>query len=174
VEAQSRTDSLTGAYNHNHIVAILHREAENCHNGSLPFSLIMLDIDYFKRYNDNYGHMVGDQVLIALTKTVASHISKTDSIGRWGGEEFAVVLPNTNGTQAYALAERIQHSMNNLIIHGRDGNSLPAPTVSQGIAVFPTETTEIDRLIDLADQRLYLAKERGRNQVEPSGEHWSI
>jgi GGDEF domain-containing protein len=64
--------------------------------------------------------------------------------------------------------------MSNLTLQGRDGESIPAPTVSQGIAVFPTETREIDRLIDLADQRLYLAKERGRNHVEPSEEHWSI
>ncbi len=174
VEAQSRTDSLTGAYNHNTIVKIMRREAENAHNGSHPFSLIMLDVDHFKRYNDNYGHMVGDQVLISLTKAIHTHINKADAVGRWGGEEFAVVLPNTNGTQAYAVAERIQHTMNNLIIQGRDGKDLPAPTVSQGIAVFPIETEDIDRLIDLADQRLYLAKERGRNQVEPSGEHWEI
>lgn len=174
VKEQSRTDSLTGAYNHNYIVNILRREAENAINGSLPFSLIMLDVDHFKRYNDNYGHMVGDLVLISLTKAIHAHISKADAVGRWGGEEFAVVLPNTNGTQAYAVAERIQQTMNSLIIQGRDGNDLPAPTVSQGIAVFPNETTDIDRLIDLADQRLYLAKERGRNQVEPSGEHWSI
>jgi len=147
VEAQSRTDSLTGAYNHNHIVEILRREAENCQAGSLPFSLIMLDVDHFKRYNDNYGHMVGDQVLIALTKAIHKHINKTDAVGRWGGEEFAVVLPNTNGTQAYAVAERIQHTMNTLVIQGRDGTDLPAPTVSQGIAVFPIETADIDRLL---------------------------
>jgi diguanylate cyclase (GGDEF)-like protein len=174
IKAQSRTDSLTGAYNHNYIVEIMRREAEKTRPGSLPFSLIMLDVDHFKRYNDHYGHMVGDQVLILLTKTIRDHISISDSVGRWGGEEFAVVLPNQNGPQAFAVAERIQQTMNTLIIQERTGKTVPAPTISQGIAVFPIETNEVDRLIDLADQRLYLAKERGRNQVEPGEEHWSI
>lgn len=174
IKSQSLTDSLTGAYNHNHIVDILRREAESNHDTTSPFSLIMLDVDHFKHYNDHYGHMVGDQVLVMLTQTIRNHIHASDAVGRWGGEEFMVVLPQTNGQQAYAVAERIQHTMSSLTIQGRDGESIPAPTVSQGIAVFPTETHEIDRLIDLADRRLYLAKERGRNHVEPSEEHWSI
>ena len=175
VRAQSRTDSLTGAYNHNYIVNILRREAETTVQS---LSLIMLDVDYFKKYNDLYGHMIGDQVLILLTKTIHEHIKDTDAVGRWGGEEFVVVLPNTNGRQAFAIAERIQKNMSTLLLRGRNGEYLPAPTVSQGIAVFPHDTDDIDHLIDLADQRLYLAKERGRNQVEPAGgpddEHWSI
>lgn len=175
VKAQSRTDSLTGVYNHNYIVNILRREAET----TPPFlSLIMLDVDYFKKYNDLYGHMVGDQVLILLTKTIHEHIKDTDAVGRWGGEEFVIVLPKTNGRQAFAIAERIQKNMSTLLLRGRNGEYLPAPTVSQGIAVFPHDTNDVDHLIDLADQRLYLAKERGRNQVEPAGgpddEHWSI
>ncbi len=172
VEAQSHTDSLTSAYNHNYIVEILRREAEQSQTACLPLSLIMLDVDHFKQYNDNYGHLVGDQVLILLTEAIRTHINSTDSIGRWGGEEFAIVLPNTNGLIALSVAKRIQQTMNNLIIQGRDGKDLPAPTVSQGIAVFPNETEDIHRLIDLADQRLYIAKERGRNQVEPDESHW--
>jgi diguanylate cyclase (GGDEF)-like protein len=172
VEAQSHTDSLTSAYNHNHIVEILHREAAYSQAECLPLSLIMLDVDHFKQYNDNYGHMVGDQVLILLTEAIRTHINATDSIGRWGGEEFTIVLPNTDGLKALTVAQRIQQTMNNLLIRGREGKDLPAPTVSQGIAVFPNETEDIHRLIDLADQRLYVAKERGRNQVEPGENHW--
>lgn len=178
VEAQSRTDSLTGAYNHNYIVNILRREAEQNHAEARPLSLIMLDVDYFKKYNDQYGHMIGDQVLIMLIQTIRKHIKEADAVGRWGGEEFVIILPQTNGGQAFAVAERIQKSMSTLLIRGRDGEYLPAPTVSQGIAVFPQDTHEIDRLIDLADQRLYRAKERGRNQVEPANHpddgQWSI
>jgi len=173
VEAQSHTDSLTSAYNHNYIVQILNREAEQSKlDRGGPLSLIMLDVDHFKQYNDNYGHIMGDRVLILLTEAIRTHINATDAIGRWGGEEFAVVLPNTSGMQALVVAKRIQETMNNLAIQGRDGKDLPVPTVSQGIAVFPTEIDDVNRLIDLADQRLYLAKERGRNQVEPGEEYW--
>lgn len=172
VEAQSHTDSLTSAYNHNHIVEILNREAEHSRLDHIPLSLIMLDVDHFKQYNDNYGHMMGDRVLILLTEAIRTHINATDSIGRWGGEEFAVVLPSTSGPKALIVAERIQQTMNNLSIQDRDGKDLPVPTVSQGIAVFPDEIDDINRLIDLADQRLYIAKERGRNQVEPGDSHW--
>jgi diguanylate cyclase (GGDEF)-like protein len=172
VEAQSHSDSLTGVYNHNYIMEILRREAERTRPASLPTSLIMLDVDHFKQYNDNYGHVIGDQVLILLTEAIRTHINSTDSIGRWGGEEFAVVLPNTNGMMAMNVAKRIQQTMNTLMLKDRDGNDLPAPTVSQGIAVFPAETGDVYRLIDLADQRLYVAKERGRNQVEPEPSHW--
>lgn len=174
IKSQSMTDSLTGVYNHNHIMDILQREAENNQSETTPFSLIMLDVDHFKRYNDVYGHMIGDQVLTMLTQTIRTHIHDSDAVGRWGGEEFVVVLPKTTGPQAFVVAERIQDAMRHLTLQGRNGESIPAPTVSQGIAVFPTETREINQLIDLADQRLYLAKERGRNQVEPGEEHWSI
>lgn len=177
VEAQSRTDSLTGAYNHNYIVSILHREAEENQAEALPLSLIMLDVDYFKQYNDQYGHIVGDQVLIMLTKTIRQHINSTDAVGRWGGEEFIIVLPKTSGQQAFAVAKRIQQAMSVLLIRDRNGEYLHAPTVSQGVAIFPSDTDQIDHLIDLADQRLYIAKERGRNQVEMGqldNEQWSI
>ncbi len=172
VEAQSHRDSLTGVYNHGYFLEILNHEAAQENLEKTPLSLIMLDIDHFKQYNDNYGHLVGDQVLTLLTDAIRTHIDSNDSIGRWGGEEFAIILPNTNGSQAMLVAERIRQTMNGLSLQGRDGKHLPVPTVSQGIAVFPQEIDDVDRLIDLADQRLYLAKERGRDQIEPDGKHW--
>ena len=172
VEMQSHRDSLTGAFNHGYFLEILNHEAEQDYLDNTPLSLIMLDIDYFKQYNDNYGHLVGDQVLTMLTDAISTHIDSDDSIGRWGGEEFAILLPHTSGAEAVLVAERIRTTMNALSIQGRDGKHLPVPTVSQGIAVFPQETDAVDRLIDLADQRLYLAKERGRNQIEPDARHW--
>ncbi len=135
-------------------------------------SLIMLDIDHFKLYNDNYGHLIGDQVLFLLTEIIQKHIKSTDLVGRWGGEEFVIALPNTNGVQAFGVAQRIQVSMNALTLTDREDNPIPAPSVSQGIAVLPKETTSIYTLIDLADQRLYIAKERGRNQIDPLLSHW--
>lgn len=172
VEAQSRLDSLTGVYNHGFIVQTLNSEAKNCLENGTRLSLIMLDVDHFKQYNDNYGHMVGDQVLIALTQAIRQHIKFGDAVGRWGGEEFTVVLLGVSGVQAQQVAERIQKTVHSLSIRGQDGKTLPFPTVSQGLAAFPDETGVVDTLIDLADQRLYVAKERGRNQIEPKPEHW--
>jgi diguanylate cyclase (GGDEF)-like protein len=172
VEAQSRLDSLTGAYNHGYIVNILNYEAENGLLNSTPLSLIMLDIDHFKQYNDNFGHIVGDQVLTTLTQAIRQHIKSSDSLGRWGGEEFAIVLPGTNGPQTQLIAERVRETINALSIHDREEHLLPFPTVSQGLAVFPDEANAVNKLIDLADQRLYIAKERGRNQIEPKSDHW--
>ena len=172
VEAQSRLDSLTSAYNHGYIVNILNYEAENGLLNGTPLSLIMLDIDHFKQYNDNFGHIVGDQVLTVLTQAIRQHIKSSDAIGRWGGEEFAIVLPGTNGPQAQLVAERVRETVSSLSIPGRNGQLLPFPTVSQGLAVFPDESTDVYKIIDLADQRLYIAKERGRNQIEPKPDHW--
>jgi len=172
VEAQSRLDSLTGAYNHGYIVSIAKQETEKGIANNIPLSLIMLDIDHFKHYNDNFGHLVGDQVLCVLTQAIRQNIKATDSIGRWGGEEFTLILPETDGPQAQIVAERIRQSVNALTIRDRNGEQLPFPTVSQGLAVFPDEANEVYKLIDIADQRLYIAKERGRNQIEPKAGHW--
>jgi len=133
----------------------------------------MLDIDYFKQYNDTYGHLVGDRILSSLCMAIRQHIKQGDAVGRWGGEEFIISLPNATGEQAMQVAKRISETMAKLKVEDRDHRSLPVPTVSQGIAVFPMEANEIYRLIDLADRQLYVAKERGRNQIEPDEAHWS-
>ena len=132
----------------------------------------MLDIDFFKQYNDNYGHLIGDQVLEIITTTIQKHVKHTDLVGRWGGEEFVIALQGASGTQAYQVALRIRRSLAAIKINGRDGQLIPPPTVSQGIAIFPRESTDYFQLIDLADQRLYQAKERGRDQIEPKPEFW--
>lgn len=174
VEARARLDSLTEVYNHGYIVHILRQELEKARSNGEPLSLVMLDIDYFKQYNDNYGHQVGDEVLVKLTQAIKQHIKSTDSVGRWGGEEFTIVLPNASGSQAMQVALRLQETLRALSLHlPQDETILPFPTISQGIAVFPAEAGDSNRLIQLADRRLYVAKQRGRNQVEPVIEHWS-
>lgn len=172
VEKKSIQDSLTNVLNHGNFLKILAVEAEKAAIGYSPICLIMLDVDYFKRYNDRYGHLVGDQVLISLTDLARRYIKSTDLIGRWGGEEFVIALPNTNGKQGMVVAERIRHALAKLELRDRDGQPIPPPTISQGIALYPIESDQIDRLIDLADQRLYVAKERGRDQIEPALDHW--
>jgi diguanylate cyclase (GGDEF)-like protein len=172
VEAQSRLDSLTKVYNHGYFLEFLRKSAEQASRENDILSLIMLDVDQFKQYNDTYGHLVGDKVLVALTDTIRRHIESTDGVGRWGGEEFAILLLHTNGSQADQIAGRIRETVNALQITNRDGDPVPAPTVSQGIAVYPDETEDIFKLVDLADRRLYVAKEHGRNQVQPDMKHW--
>jgi diguanylate cyclase (GGDEF)-like protein len=172
VEEQARLDSLTGVYNHGYFLKRLEEQAEEATGTNKPLSLIMMDIDYFKQYNDTFGHLVGDQILQSLCMAIKQHIKQKDAVGRWGGEEFAISLPGATGEQAMAVACRISETMANLRVEDREGQPVPVPTVSQGIAVFPTEADEIFRLIDLADRRLYVAKERGRNQVEPAESHW--
>ncbi|HSO13678.1 MAG TPA: sensor domain-containing diguanylate cyclase [Anaerolineales bacterium] len=172
VERQARLDSLTGVYNHGYFLKVLTEQADEALRSQKPLSLIMLDIDYFKQYNDTYGHLVGDRILNSLCTAIQHHIKQTDAVGRWGGEEFVISLPGANGTQALHIARRINETMRGIHVVNRDQQAVPIPTVSQGIAVFPNEADEIYRLIDVADKRLYVAKERGRNQIEPGADFW--
>ena len=165
VEEQARLDSLTGVYNHGFFLKKLAEQAAEAAVDA-PLSLIMLDIDFFKQYNDRYGHLVGDRVLKTLCTAIKHHIKQSDAVGRWGGEEFVISLPGTSIQQAAQVAQRIGQTMASLRIEDREQNTVPVPTVSQGIALYPAEADEIYRLIDLADRRLYIAKARGRNQVE--------
>lgn len=172
VELQSTLDSLTGALNHGNLLKQLDHAAELAKISNRKVSLIMLDIDHFKRYNDTYGHLVGDQVLCELTSIMIQSIKSTDIVGRWGGEEFAIILPGASGEQALRVAQRIQDSLRSLTISGRNEEPIPAPTASMGIAVLPLDACNVQTLIDLADQRLYKAKERGRDEIEPAEDIW--
>jgi diguanylate cyclase (GGDEF)-like protein len=172
VEEQARLDSLTRVYNHGYFIQALREQSEICLAQNQPLSLIMLDIDHFKQYNDTFGHLIGDEILVSLCDIIRSHIKHTDAVGRWGGEEFTIALPNTDGPQAMQVAERIRATMASLKVRNNSHITIPVPTMSIGIAVFPIETDKIIKLIDLADNRLYIAKERGRNQVEPAAAFW--
>ncbi len=164
VERQARLDSLTQVYNHGHFIHILHQEARKALQEGHPLSLIMLDIDYFKQYNDTYGHVVGDEVLKLTVESIQKHIKSTDAVGRWGGEEFGIALPNATLDQAEKVAHRIRHTLANLPLQDTEGNPIPKPTISQGIATLPDHSREIDELIIIADRALYQAKSRGRDQ----------
>src|SRR5215212_3923274 len=157
--AQHVTLALDNTIRHSQV----EEQARDSNNTQM--SLIMLDIDYFKQYNDTFGHLVGDRILKTLCTAIKHHIKQTDAVGRWGGEEFVISLPGASGLEALRVAERIGETMSLLRIEDREQKTIPVPTVSQGVAVFPMEADEIYRLIDLADRRLYMAKERGRNQI---------
>jgi diguanylate cyclase (GGDEF)-like protein len=171
VKRQSQLDSLTQVYNHGNLLAYLAEYATDANLNQTPLSLIMLDVDFFKQYNDAYGHQVGDQALNQVVAAVRQNVRSSDIVGRWGGEEFAVILPETQGRQAMQVAERIRLTLRSLTVKLPDGRQVPPPTVSQGIATF-SEAPEAERLVDLADRRLYIAKARGRDQVEPGEAHW--
>ncbi len=172
VEEQARLDSLTGVFNHGYFLKKLAEQAQEASDTNKQLSLIMLDIDYFKQFNDRYGHLVGDRILKTLCTAIKHHIKQNDAVGRWGGEEFVISLPGASGAEALRVAERIGQTMALLQIEDREQKPIAVPTVSQGIAVYPLEENEIFHLVDLADRRLYIAKERGRNQIEPDASHW--
>jgi diguanylate cyclase (GGDEF)-like protein len=169
VKQQSRQDSLTLTLNHGSFIADLEDEIVTAKSMRQSLALIMLDIDFFKIYNDSWGHLLGDKVLVELSKILTSHVKSSDLVGRWGGEEFAIALQNASIEQATAVAERIRSSMQELKICCDDGNFVSTPTISQGVAVLPEEADDAFSLIDLADKRLYKAKQKGRNQIENSG-----
>ncbi len=162
---QAKLDSLTGVSNHNNFIECLYEEAEVALATLSPLSLIMLDIDHFKLYNDTYGHVIGDQVLRLTVQAIQSHIKNTDIVGRWGGEEFGIILPNATTTQANMVANRIRSTLSELPLFNVEGKTIPKPTISQGIGTMPQHTSNIDELVIIADQALYRAKAKGRDQV---------
>ncbi|MBI4928768.1 MAG: sensor domain-containing diguanylate cyclase [Anaerolineae bacterium] len=172
VEEQSTQDSLTRVLNHSNFLKHFLKETEKAAQHHYPLSVIMLDVDHFKKYNDNYGHLVGDQVLVGLSELVRRYTKSSDLVGRWGGEEFIIALPQTSGIQANLVAERIRKAINRMEVFDRENNHIPPPTVSQGIALFPQESDRPETLLDMADKRMLLAKNRGRDQIEPPAEHW--
>ncbi len=170
LQEQARRDSLTQVYNHNYFLQRLAEEAARARQMQIPLALIMLDIDYFKEYNDTFGHVLGDRVLETIVQAIRAHVHETDVVGRWGGEEFGVVLLKTDVTQARAIAERIRQTLRVTSLGEKDGQRIPPPTISQGIAVFPSHAADEAALVDRADAALYRAKARGRDQICVAGE----
>lgn len=163
-ERMASYDTLTGLLNRR---AILEKAGEWLHhmrryNGHL--SVAMLDIDHFKRVNDRYGHRVGDRVLAALSSMMQRSIRNTDFVGRYGGEEFLILLPHTDAVGAGVMAERVRASLAGVPMHDAEGATFKV-TASLGIAEYIDGDDE-DSLLSRADAALYRAKEAGRNRVE--------
>jgi diguanylate cyclase (GGDEF)-like protein len=165
VKEQATRDSLTGALNHGAFLTLLAETVLAAETGQIPVSLIMLDIDYFKDYNDQYGHLVGDEVLKRLVEEIQAALPEEAFIGRWGGEEFAIGLPGMHLDQAAGIAHQIRSSEIQVELKDKNGNRLPNPTISQGVATYPDHAQTSSQLIDIADMALYQAKDAGRNQV---------
>ncbi len=156
------TDSLTSLYNRRYFHDVLSGEFERSRRYSTPFSLVMLDIDDFKRINDDFGHSVGDSVLREVAKILAGSIREIDTASRYGGEEFMVILPSTKKDHAMIVAERMRMRIAQHSFSGLNRNI----TMSIGIAGLPDEKAESgEKLIRCADLALYRAKEFGKNRI---------
>ncbi|MBU4440543.1 MAG: GGDEF domain-containing protein, partial [Firmicutes bacterium] len=153
-------DQLTGLYNRRKIDEVLMKEKQQAGLSKQNLAIIMADIDMFKLVNDQHGHLVGDTVLIAVTKILSQGVRKTDIVGRWGGEEFMIVCPDTDLVGATVLAEKLRE-----MVAARDFEVIGKKTCSFGVAQLRKEET-IDELLLRSDLALYRAKERGRNRVE--------
>jgi diguanylate cyclase (GGDEF)-like protein len=165
VEERARRDSLTNAYNHGAFHEALRQAVQSSQLHPHPISLIMLDIDHFKEYNDRYGHTIGDEVLCLIVRVIQQQVKSGDVIGRWGGEEFGVILEGASLANAFEVAQCIRNALAQTTLTASQGMRIPAPTISQGIACLPNHATSAEELVEKADRALYIAKEAGRDQI---------
>lgn len=165
--ALSNLDCLTGIPNRRYFDYFMDLSWRDSIREKKPISLIMIDIDYFKAYNDNYGHLQGDECLIRVASCIEASLRRPrDIVARYGGEEFAVVLPNTAAEGALQLAEAIRCSIKDLCIRHETSECIPQVTVSLGVAsIMPTASDKAEDLIQKADEALYKSKAHGRNRV---------
>jgi diguanylate cyclase (GGDEF)-like protein len=164
LQEASIRDSLTGLCNRREFDRRLRDELERCERYRHPLSLLMLDLDHFKAINDRYGHPVGDKVLREVADIVKHALRASDEVARHGGEEFAVILPETDKFVAGVLAQRIREVVATHAFSG-DGTRSLSVTVSIGLAGFPNDAKSGEGLIAAADSALYDAKRAGRNRV---------
>jgi two-component system cell cycle response regulator len=158
-------DGLTGLYNHRYFHQQLSKDFLRARRYHESLSCILLDIDYFKRFNDTHGHQTGDLVLSTLGHLIQDSIRDSDFAARYGGEEFALVLYHSNGPAALDVAQRLRHSVEGCEV--RDEDKVLHVTISVGVATFPHEAIgDSKALIESADKALYRAKKNGRNRVE--------
>jgi diguanylate cyclase (GGDEF)-like protein len=159
-------DSLTGLLNHTNILRDLEREISVAARSGAPVAFCMVDIDHFKKVNDTYGHVVGDQVIVRVTHLLRNRLRRVDYVGRYGGEEFAVVMPNTDAATAKAVMNGLREASNE-IEHKTEKGEFRV-TFSCGVATYPQFSNALD-LTTAADEALYKAKHAGRNQVVVAG-----
>lgn len=158
------TDELTGLYNRRHIVSVAFAALTQSRRDKTPLSLLLLDLDFFKRINDTYGHPVGDEVLRQVSERLRQFSRPSDTLGRIGGEEFCLLMPATHTHDAFQVAERLRREIESIKI---EGLALTAtPTVSIGVTTSNGGEHSFEQLYSLADKALYQAKSLGRNRVE--------
>jgi diguanylate cyclase (GGDEF)-like protein len=165
IERMAVTDGLTGLFNHRHFQERLETEFRRMQRFSVPFSLLLIDIDFFKKINDTFGHPEGDKVLKAVAHMIRETVRNIDVPVRYGGEEFAAILPGTDRSGALTMAERLREKVGNTVFP-LDRNEIGI-TVSIGVATYPHDAENREQLLERADQALYYAKKNGRNRSIP-------
>ncbi len=163
LEKIATTDPLTGVANRRHFFLLVDKEFARAKRYQTTFSLLMLDIDRFKKINDSYGHPFGDQAIQKMTLTVINCLRNADIFARYGGEEFIICLPQTDISEAMIVAERIRVNISNILLETQ--NQIITITVSIGVTSYKQEDSSIDEVLSRADKALYKAKETGRNRV---------
>ena len=165
IRTEALTDALTGVGNRKFFDDSIKLLAKECASGAGTFSLLIGDVDYFKKFNDKWGHQTGDQVLRLVASCMTSNVKGRDLVARYGGEEFAILLPNTPLENAAKIAEQIRTSVEGKRLRKRSTNEdLGVITLSIGVAQFAPNDT-VGGLIERADQCLYIGKRNGRNRV---------
>ena len=163
LEEQTRIDPLTGIFNRRVFEDSIYGELERFHRYKKPFSLIFLDVDHFKKINDNYGHDAGDRVLKAIAARIAEMLRKPDMFARYGGEEFVVILPETSLNRGLNVANKIREEIDDAEFL-YESERVPV-TVSIGVTVVRDVDKHYNTIFNRVDSYMYTAKERGRNRV---------
>ncbi len=163
----SRHDGLTGLLNRRALEEALGAQVQRSRRGGEPFCVAMLDVDHFKRINDNWGHPVGDQALKHLSALLCVHMREVDRIARFGGEEFLLLLPGLTAAAAHPVAERLREMVAGAPLAAGEG-TIPM-SISIGMAQWAGDAEDVSRLLVRADAALYAAKRQGRNRVVLAG-----
>ncbi len=176
LEQEVITDPLMGIYNRRYLDRRLNEEVQRARRYELPFAIFLLDIDFFKKVNDTYGHQIGDMVLKKLGTVIVDSVRELDIVIRYGGEEILVILPNTRVANAVELAQRVRQKVEEtMVVEPNMGKDQPAiyVTVSIGVAGyrFSGGWDTASRVVERADQALYQAKKQGRNRVVSSNDY---
>lgn len=163
MQKMSITDYLTNIANRRHFMERFRQEFNRTKKFNFPLSFLIIDIDFFKKINDTYGHLVGDEILRQVAAILSDKIREIDFIGRYGGEEFVVFLPEASPKAALMAAERLRSCVESFVFKAYDEKL--NVTISIGASTFPVNAQDKEELLELADKALYVAKEQGRNRV---------
>ena len=170
-ERNAIIDELTGLFNRRFLNSVLVKQLASAQRYDQEFSLMMLDLDHFKEFNDCWGHLAGDKALTAIARLLQAGARDIDYVVRYGGEEFVIILPQASKTQALTVAQRHRQTIAQRLFPGANDASEIQITVSIGVAGFPDDASDALGLIAKADQALYQAKHMGRNRVEIGRAH---
>jgi diguanylate cyclase (GGDEF)-like protein len=164
-EALSVTDDLTHLYNSRYLNLVLRRETKRASRNGRPLSLLFIDLDGFKSVNDTYGHLFGSRALVEAAGVIRGSARETDVVARFGGDEFALVLPDTGGEGAFAVGERIRDRIAEYKFLAGDGLDIHL-TASIGVATLPDVAASAEELVQAADKAMYQVKDSGKNGIQ--------